>query len=334
MFKKIFILLVFSLFLFSCEEDFQVNSEWKDITIVYGMLNPNESNNIHYIKIGKAFTNEGMIADSIASNNPDSLYYMDSLFVVLEEWKNGNHKSDIILFKEYNENKSVYGDFYAPGQHLYRTPSGTELDKNSIYKLKITNTKTGKAISSQTDIVGNMIQIRPMGLIHFDTANKTKIKWFPGENAYFYNIDLKFTYLEYKKNNPSKKDTVELIWSLASYLKTPSQTSIEMEISVNGKKFFEFIADNIEADVSIERKLPRNNIELLFSAGGKEIYYYIYVNRPSVGIVQKKPEYTNIENGLGVFSSRNLNNYSTELSSLAKNYLFNSSQTIDLNFID
>jgi hypothetical protein len=37
---------------------------------------------------------------------------------------------------------------------------------------------------------------------------------------------------------------------------------------------------------------------------GDDIYTYINVNEPSIGIVQKKPEFTNVVNGIGVFSSR------------------------------
>ena len=46
-------LVVFS----SCETDFDVNAEWDDVTIVYGLLDPN--NEIQLIKINKAYLGAG-----------------------------------------------------------------------------------------------------------------------------------------------------------------------------------------------------------------------------------------------------------------------------------
>ena len=48
-----FFLIVFS----SCETDFDVNAEWDDVTVVYGLLDPN--NEIQLIKINKAFIGAG-----------------------------------------------------------------------------------------------------------------------------------------------------------------------------------------------------------------------------------------------------------------------------------
>ncbi|MBL4656314.1 MAG: hypothetical protein JKY33_10880 [Bacteroidia bacterium] len=61
--KKTSILLLGLLTMFSaCETDFEVNAPWKDITIVYGLLNQNDS--VHFIKITKAFLVEGNALDT------------------------------------------------------------------------------------------------------------------------------------------------------------------------------------------------------------------------------------------------------------------------------
>ena len=63
-------LIVFS----SCETDFDVNAEWDDVTIVYGLLDPN--NEIQLIKINKAYLGAG---DAIQmASVSDSLNYTPS----------------------------------------------------------------------------------------------------------------------------------------------------------------------------------------------------------------------------------------------------------------
>jgi hypothetical protein len=128
----------------------------------------------------------------------------------------------------------------------------------------------------------------------------------------------------------------EITWRVASYYKTNSLLS-DMEIDIEGKNFFGVIYDQVVKNPDYKdfiREFPKNNIELVYYAGGKEIYYYINVNQPSIGIVEKKPEYSNIKNGYGVFSCRNIYKFTTDLSQLAKIYLMTSDQMIDLNFIE
>jgi hypothetical protein len=45
-------------------------------------------------------------------------------------------------------------------------------------------------------------------------------------------------------------------------------------------------------------------VDIIIIAAADELNTFINVNRPSTGIIQEKPEYTNIQNGLGIFSAR------------------------------
>lgn len=335
--RILLVLIFFSTF--SCSEDFDVNADWKDITVVYGLLDPYQKDSIQYIKISKGFTNEGANAHDIAKSNIDSLYYSDSLIVVLEQRKKGNILlPNIPLYKEYNENKDLNGDFYAPGQYIYRTAKGTVLNKNYTYTLSVKNVTTGKTIKSETNMIGDIIQIIPLPTanIHFDTSSDTRFIWKSGTNAYFYNIDLVFKYYQYPLGKPNLREIKEIKWRMSSYYLVPSISS-DMEVKVEGKKFFEVVADQIKKEENYkdyQREFPKDNLELVFTGGGKEIYYYIHVNQPSIGLVQKKPEYTNIENGYGVFSCKNTYTFNTQLSSFTKSYMIYSDEMVNYNFIE
>ena len=51
-----------------------------------------------------------------------------------------------------------------------------------------------------------------------------------------------------------------------------------------------------------------DHIDIFINVGGDELYNYIEINKPAAsGVLLDKPVYTNIENGLGIFSSRTSN---------------------------
>ena len=79
----ILFLLVFS----ACESDLDVNAQWEEVTVVYGLLD--QSRDQQYIKINKAFLGE---ADALqmASNSDSSNYNPDDLSVTL-------YQSDAVL---------------------------------------------------------------------------------------------------------------------------------------------------------------------------------------------------------------------------------------------
>jgi hypothetical protein len=60
-------------------------------------------------------------------------------------------------------------------------------------------------------------------------------------------------------------------------------------------------------DATVENEIIKRTgsfIEIIISAADKDFALYLEVNEPSTSIVQDKPQYSNIENGLGIFSSR------------------------------
>ena len=54
--KKIYLLVsVFTIIFISCDTDFDVNAEWEEVTVVYGLLDAGDDNKTQQIKISKAF---------------------------------------------------------------------------------------------------------------------------------------------------------------------------------------------------------------------------------------------------------------------------------------
>jgi hypothetical protein len=56
----------------------------------------------------------------------------------------------------------------------------------------------------------------------------------------------------------------------------------------------------------IKRIVAKGSLEVRIAVGSDDMYTYIQVTQPSSGIITEKPAFSNISNGLGLFTSRYL----------------------------
>ncbi len=76
-------------------------------------------------------------------------------------------------------------------------------------------------------------------------------------------------------------------------------------------------------------------LDFLFSLGGEELYTYIKANEPSSGIVQIKPQYSNLSEGIGVFSCRfDTGLYNKDISFRSIDSLASGQYTYNLGFVN
>lgn len=68
-----------------CQQDFDITADYKEITVVYGLLNSSE--NTHYLRIQKGYLIDGDAFQ--AGGVADSIYYNDSLLVQIKALPNG-----------------------------------------------------------------------------------------------------------------------------------------------------------------------------------------------------------------------------------------------------
>jgi hypothetical protein len=101
-----------------------------------------------------------------------------------------------------------------------------------------------------------------------------------------------------------------------------------MSSKLDGVKFFNFLSQNLSENNTVVRKFL--HLDLVMTVGTEDLNTYIKVNEPITGIVQQRPQFTNINNGIGIFSSRYTH---TEkeigLTNRTKNYLIDE---LDRNF--
>jgi hypothetical protein len=295
------ILFTISIFIgvlfFGCSTDFDINANWKDITIVYGLLNQKDS--IHYIKINKAFLGEGDILTM--AQNPDSSSYGNNLEVRIDEYDGNSFQKSFYLDTTTVYNKEP-GVFYYPKQILYKFV-GT-LNENFEYRLFIKNKLTGKEITSKTILVKNFSISSPNTGIAFNPAynnfSPIKVKWYPAINGKRYQVFLRFTYSE---RPLAATDSVfnSIDYNIGT-IQSSSISSDDIILEYYGQSFYDFLYSKLTKDQTLYRWASK--AEVFIYVAGSELNTYMEVTEPSSSIVQEKPSYTNINGGIGIYSCR------------------------------
>src|SRR6185503_1462905 len=210
--RFLFSLFAISLaFLFSCSTDFQVNAPYKEENEVYGLLELH--NNQQIIKIGKLFQNGQGLTASQAAQQMDSLYQSDSLTVTLTDL---NTQTITRLTKFYNTQKDP-GYFASPGQYLYATPTGFNLNATSHYLLTIYNPKTKVQSQATTVVVNDIAPARPYPGAQVSISNLKglySVSFGVGTNALTYDVNIEIQIRQYRKSDSSLIKTDTLMYNV------------------------------------------------------------------------------------------------------------------------
>ena len=298
--KKITFLFLLSSILFSsCETDFTVNADWKEVTVVYGLLD--QSQEKQYIRINKAFLgNENAyvmasVADSI-NYNPNNLEVKIEKLSASGNVLATKILTDTIMFKED-------GLFSVEENIIYVFDTDNFLNEEKEYKLTITNLVSGNIISSQTKLIHNLSLMSAFNNSAYKMGfysqsgdfSNTTIEWTHSKNAAIYQMTLFVSYTEYGADTIVK--TVQKVYPIIEYDGNPN-----MSQQITGEEFFNLLAYNIPSSTTVNRRI--NNLDILFSVGTADLNTYINLNEPPTGIVQERDLFTNIDSGIGLFTAR------------------------------
>ncbi len=310
--NKILVLSLISLFYWGCKTDFEVNATWKETTLIYGLLD--QSKAVQMIKINKAFLGEGDA--NIIAQNPDSINYdPKDLVVELFESKSGSALRTLRFHDSIVPGKQ--GGAFTTQKNIiyvcYEKLDSTDFAK--VYRLKVTNLKSGNVATAFTSVLEKARYSKPnpnSSYISFVTVPSTTTtngvysdlatSWNTKANAKTYQTNLRFVYIE--------RDTVLHVTSEEKYVDWLQLAKQSAGINggevitqnISGQGFYQLLGSEIAENPNVYRVAKR--IELTMTIGTDELNNYITINAPSGDLNQDKPTYTNIENGLGIFSSR------------------------------
>lgn len=302
---KLFVSLILAVFLYSCSTKIDLTDEYKETLIVYALLN--EKDSIHFVKINKAFLGSGNNLEY--AQQPDSFNIIASNYDIILEQVRRNEVIGTIALKDTIVNRGNSGVFSKERNQVFFTRQKlvTKADNLPItYRLKITNKLSGEITSAETRLVDISFFNLPSSIfnpVRPDGAyNLINLAWIPVENAKLYNLQLYFYFTDYAG---SKITSRFITWNLGDAVAETGTGVREVRIGFRGDDFFSYLKsrkqDVFHDDVSYR---IADSVKYFLSVGGTEFYNYKQVYGVTSGLLLDKPIYTNVTNGVGLFSSR------------------------------
>lgn len=280
----------------SCSKDFDSNAPYADVTIVYGVLDADQSTN--YIKIYRGFLTEGDAYQ--AATIYDSLYYFDKIKVELEEYV-ANRLTHTWELDTTTQIPREDGDFTTQ-QLLYVVPQ--PINESATYKLVITNKETGRVVRATTNIIGHFEVDQHMAhLLNTTTSTRTPFKFTLPDNGASYQVYQVFHYIE-----RSKSTGIEVRKSFRRQLISGNLTSNE-NVQYVPSTLYDAIASNVEEDPFVDRYITVDScIQFEIWAVNEPMKYYVIANSTTGSVVTDRLSYTNVEcedgHTAGVLGSR------------------------------
>jgi len=326
------VLLLVALFC-SCSTDVELYADYKEIPVVYGLIDAQADTN--FVKITRAFcgTNDNPINAFEVAQVYDSSNYpgkLDAFFVELQKVQGQGFQPTGRTF--YLDTLTVHnkedGLFYAPHQKLYYT---TERFKTNNYRYKLyVVTPYYDTVTSEISVLEGDINVSSQASFQSAPTNSHSTVLFSStEAAVLYEIGMRFNYLESHGGPLVKK---QVTWSFA-----PRSLSEYEKVEGTENYYYQYYSPNILFNY-LERAIGNDTVwddnhpnvtryiddfEVFIAAAGSDFYaFYQYLQTTQNGL-SLSSEYNNIEGGYGLLSSRIFVSKVVPLSSTAKLDLFN-----------
>jgi hypothetical protein len=313
----VFVLISSLLFAAGCSNDFDMYADYKDITIVYSMVDI--STDTTWVKITKAYTGPGNAL--LMAQNPDSSNYPYKLDASIVGKKNGSNLDPIVLDTLTIHNKpitdtiinengdtTIINPFYSPNQLVYYGVGS--LDKEAEYTLSIN--KNDSELTASTNLVNSFSVTSPVNRIAFTdspTSPDGKIEWHSTKHGIRYEVLLRFNYLEL---SPGQEDTLKkhVDWFLGVVVAKSGNGDEELVETYSGPQFYSLLESELEPIPNVQRWV--DDVDITIASGSQTLATYLDINAGTGSLLDEVPTYSNISGGSGIFASR----YTTEKSIL------------------
>ena len=326
--RRLTVLFIVSLFI-GCNDELVVNAPWKDVAVIYGILDKTQDTN--YVRIHRGYLgNEGFAG---GNNEPDSLYYATPS-VRIEVYQNESFVKSIDLTRDETIELDS-GFFTTEDYHTYRIVE--PLAENTNYKLVVDKSEDGlKDVYADAPMVDDFAITDPRAFRKLNfTPNGQKVTWDYAVNARLYQASMRMHYTE--MNRANHNDTVQKFVDYLVTTRTGNNLngSGSFTVIVDYDAFYRFLASSIEVNRDVIRFY--RGIDLKVVAAEDDFATYMSVSAPATTVVQDKPHFTNIEGGdganAGIFSTINsTTHFRMDLSNPSLDSLIFGALTCDLQF--
>jgi hypothetical protein len=310
----------------SCSNDLDVNAEYKDQAVVYGLLNQRDS--VHWVKINKAFLGDGSALD-MALVRDSNEYALDAItYAKVFRVNDAGAVTDSFPLRDTVVTDRLPGQFYSPDQRLYyfTTPfvqflppnnptSGRRmfLQQDDNYRIKLVI--KGRTITATTPITNDF----SINAIDQDTSGT-----FASRVGL---VNSSGDYLNYEFNWQSRRDNKRFVVTsrfrfdevtgtdtvrreynsvLGTRFSANSSAFDDLFVTLNGQGFFSGLEGFVKREptwASVDKRIFRG-LDFLVSVANDDLNTYLTLTEPVSGIIEDRPTYSNIDGAFGVWGSR------------------------------
>ena len=346
-----FALLAASL-LTACSTELDINEPYKDITIVYGLLNQKDS--VHFVKVNKAFLGTGNALD-LAQVRDSSEYSGEAISYakVFRVSSSGAVLDSFPLLDSLVQNREP-GTFYSPVQKLkyFVTPYTQSIPASNLgvrmflwqddsYRLVLN--VNGKTVTAETPIT-NDFKVDPVDQDTVANGARVALRNTAGNSYSDYEFnwtsraDCKRFVVEWKFRYDEVTGTDTVARSISQKIGSPKVSSFvneDMAVRLSGETFYSAVESQIKSQSgwqNVDRRIFRG-IDFVVSVANDDLHTYLTLTEPVTGIVNDRPAYSNLENAIGVWGSRyEKTTRGKRLSTQSFNELIDGNYTGDLRF--
>ncbi len=307
----------------SCKKDFSIYAPGAPKTIVYGFLDP--SQDTQFVKINKTWQGQGNNLEYASVRDSSEYKWEEFNDIRIDEIIDGEVTNTYHLAPIERNDKDTGGLFFAPTYTAYYFVKPEEFVEDALYKLTI-DFKNKEDVTAQTDVIlsttGSIIKPTVFSPVKFGVVNngsaspKTYVaRWSKYDNAGLYSasIDIKYKEMVWEDDAHtilvSEEDKM-INWDLGER-RIEDIVNGEFKLSIDGAGFYDILKVNMEVDPKKTRQLGYMEddvakiIDFKLAIANKDFLDFIQINQPSSSIVQERPQYSNVTNGIGIFASRN-----------------------------
>ncbi len=309
--RVFFAIIAFTLILASCSNHVDLYSDSGDSTVVYAMLDASADTN--FFKITKSFIgNVYDLAHDYSANNY-TYQEIDVTFSGVFEGSNNTQTFTLDTISKWIPAQLDATFYNGCWQTYYYTDK--KLKEGEKYTLNIYRKADSLNITTQATTINSFSISKPFlnQIIQFKDAKRGTVEWRVSDpETMFKSTAAYFTvtgFFHYKELMPGATDTVyrSIQWNLGSGEADAlyNTTDRYYVISYTPKALYDVLASNeyLKNNSPIGVKRWYEKFEYKVSAIGDELYNYSVVNNSSSAI-QDTPNFTNVENGVGLMSSR------------------------------
>lgn len=307
----------------SCKPKVDITSEYKDVTVVYGLIN--QDDRYQYIKIYKGYLTDGNALEW--ASELDNISYYDDIDVKMEEYVEDDYGKEV-LNQTFTLNPDTTipkdpGTFAYPTQVLYRLRQPLTYKGGHIFRLVITNKKTGEVVSGKATLLDDAFPFNvPLGSTGVTSTIDVNSEdpWEVGckaqnwpKQAYAVDAYMTFRYIE--KN----KRTGEISHKAVKDVRVTDGFCLGNTAKFKPVSILRLLPQYIPVDTSVVRYVDYYEntgetgayvcVDITLWATDETYYTYHLMSQPSSSIVQDRVAYTNMESNagntaLGFFAAR------------------------------